>query len=166
MMVKGEPICYIFDGSYHISKSGEVYSCYSSDEHSYFKIKERIGNRGYPVVNLMVDGVHKTVEVHRLLALTFIPNPENKPQVNHKNGNKLDYSLDNLEWTTPSENMQHAMDNGLCIPPKQPCKVIDISTGKEYPSIKKAAVDLNINYSTLKKYLIGLVRNKTSLRYA
>lgn len=101
-----------------------------------------------------------------MLGETFIPNPGNKPQINHKNGNKRDYSLDNLEWVTGSENMQHAMDTGLCKPPKQPRKIIDISTGKEYPSIKKAAADLDISYSNCKKYLLGIVKNKTSLRYA
>jgi hypothetical protein len=165
-MVTGEIAEDILDGSYYINKQGEIYSRYSQGEYYSFRIKERIGTDGYPVVNLTIEGVRKTISVHRLLALTFIANPENKPQVNHKNGNKLDYSLSNLEWSTESENMQHAMDTGLCKPPKQPCKIIDISTGKEYPSIKKAAADLNISYSNCKKYLLGLVKNKTSLRYA
>lgn len=163
-MIKGDGIYDLFDGCYTITREGDIYSGYH--EHCCFEIQKRVGADGYPCANLTVDGVRRTVAVHRLLAITFIPNPENKPQVNHKNGNKLDYSLNNLEWSTPSENMQHAMDNGLCKPPKQPCKVVDISTGREYPSIKKAAADLNISYSNCKKYLLGLVKNKTSLRYA
>jgi hypothetical protein len=61
---------------------------------------------GYPQVKLQPDG--KMRLVHRLLANTFIPNPENKPQINHKNGLRWDLSLDNLEWCTPGENMAHA----------------------------------------------------------
>jgi hypothetical protein len=55
------------------------------------------------------------IALHRLKAITFIPNPENKPQVNHKDGNKLNNDLNNLEWTTISENIQHSYDNGRTI---------------------------------------------------
>ena len=164
-MVTGKIIRELFDSRYYIDDHGAINSRYREDEHYGFRIEEKIGTDGYPNVTLSINGVSKTITVHRLLAIAFIPNPENKPQVNHKNGNKLDYSLDNLEWATPTENMQHAFDNGLCKPPKQPCRVIDISTGKVYTSIKKAAMDLNISYSNCKKYLRGFVKNKTSLRY-
>lgn len=54
-----------------------------------------------------------TRQLHRILAQTYIPNPEGKPQVNHKGGNKYNYSLDNLEWMTGLESVRHAIENGF-----------------------------------------------------
>ena len=161
-MVKGAVCTPIFDGIYTISTDGEIYSFYIDGS----EIKKHVNKDGYPAVSLTVGGNSQSCTVHRLLANTFIPNPENKPQVNHRNGNKLDYRLTNLEWSTASENMQHAVEMGLNKPFFERKKVVDTSTGKEYPSIKEAAADLNINYSSCKKYLLGLVKNKTSLQYA
>ncbi len=64
--------------------------------------------RGYLHVGVTLDGVERTMLVHRLVALAFLPNPENKPQVNHKNCRKQDNRLANLEWMTGKENMDHA----------------------------------------------------------
>lgn len=68
-----------------------------------------MSNSGYKMIRTQ----NKDWYLHRLLAEHFIPNPENKPQVNHIDGNKLNNSLDNLEWVTQSENMRHAFDTGL-----------------------------------------------------
>lgn len=62
----------------------------------------------YPRLILSKDGIKRTEGVHRLVATMFIPNPENKPEVNHINGNKLDFSIPNLEWATKIENEQHS----------------------------------------------------------
>lgn len=67
----------------------------------------------YPVLNLRIKGNKNAKLVHRLLAIAFIPNPENKPQINHKDGNKWNYALDNLEWSTNQENIIHAHQTGL-----------------------------------------------------
>lgn len=75
-------------------------------------------NRGYPRVWFTYNKKNQTQKVHRLIAKTFIPNEENKSQVNHKDGNKLNNSVENLEWVTNEENHLHAKLNGLTNQPK------------------------------------------------
>ena len=70
---------------------------------------------GYARVNLKTGRKAEHKFIHRLVAGAFIDNPNNKPQVNHIDGNKLNNSIDNLEWVTCSENMIHAVENGLVI---------------------------------------------------
>jgi hypothetical protein len=82
-------------------------------------LKKQINAKGYWVITLHIGPERnhkKSFLLHRLIAEAFIPNPENKPWVNHKNGNTLNYQLNNLEWATPSENQQHAYDTGLKTP--------------------------------------------------
>lgn len=67
----------------------------------------------YKFVTLFIKGKQKRMRVHRMVAETFIDNPENKPYVNHINGNRGDNNVENLEWVTPSENTQHAVATGL-----------------------------------------------------
>lgn len=73
----------------------------------------RVGSRGYVVAKIYHDRVFRETFIHRLLTIVFIPNPENKPMVNHIDGNKLNNSLDNLEWVTAIENIRHATKNDL-----------------------------------------------------
>lgn len=65
--------------------------------------------RKYAEIPLKIHGKSKWFMVHRLVAQAFIPNPQNKPQINHKDGNKLNNNVDNLQWCTPSENQTHKL---------------------------------------------------------
>lgn len=75
-------------------------------------MKESVNTSGYSTIRLFKDGRGETVMIHRLVALVFISNPDNKPQVNHKDFNRRNNNADNLEWTTRQENITHAKDAG------------------------------------------------------
>lgn len=89
---------------YIITKTGDIYN-----KHNKRKLKPQLNGKGY----LRVSIGKKLMFVHRLVAQTYIPNPENKLQVNHKDGNKLNNHVDNLEWVNNLENRKHAVNNGL-----------------------------------------------------
>lgn len=72
-----------------------------------------VGKRGYLVLSFKKDGKTFVRTLHRIFAIAWIPNPENKKEINHINGDKCDCSFDNLEWVTPYENMLHARKTGL-----------------------------------------------------
>jgi len=125
----GVTIKYDVSGRYMISNHGNLRSLDRKDsigrelEGRELKL---INRDGYLDVMLCKDGKALRCQVHRLVAETFIPNPENKRTVNHKNGDKTDNRIDNLEWATQSENVKHAYDNGLNAPTK----------GEQHPNSK------------------------------
>ena len=96
-----------YEGLYEISDSGRI-------RNSRGKIlKQSIGTSGYYTTHLYNHTKRQTVMAHRLVAKTFVPNPENKREVNHINGNKTDNRAQNLEWVTPRENITHSYANSL-----------------------------------------------------
>lgn len=97
-----------FDGLYCITEDGKIWSC----RRNKF-LKPSLDKHGYHVIHLSKKGKLFWFRVHRLVAQVFIENQYNKPEVNHKDGNKSNNSVNNLEWVTSSENKYHAFKHGL-----------------------------------------------------
>lgn len=96
--------------NYYVTDLGDVYNRNYNNTGRFHKIQLGLTKEGYFRVHLCKNNKAVNKLVHRLVAKTFIPNPDNKPQVNHKNGDKTDNRVENLEWVTASENAQHALD--------------------------------------------------------
>lgn len=116
---------FIYEGietDYSVSTEGEV----RKDTTNY--ILSQSSQQDYKFVTLLINGQQKRMRVHRMVAMTFIENPDNKPYVNHINGIRYDNNVENLEWVTQSENIQHAVRTGL------------MQSGR-----KKAVIQYNLN---------------------
>lgn len=145
-----------YEGHYQVSNYGNVKSLYFKNKYGVIPNKEKILVplivRGYKRVMLSENGTKIQYSIHRLVAQAFIPNPSNKPCVNHKNGNKEDNRVENLEWCTYSENEIHSRQ----VLGKEPInrkKVNQYSiTGKflnQFKSLAEAGKSINKNYSLI-----------------
>lgn len=116
-------------------------------------LKASLMTIGYVAISMWVDGKEIKKSLHVLLATAFIPNPENKKYINHKNGIRNDNRLENIEWCTQSENIRHCIDvlgktlisNGI--------KIFCIDNGKTYETKAMAARDLKICETSVTRYL-------------
>lgn len=145
--------------NYEINKNGVIRNKHTK------KIMSPKNDKGYKRVTLSNNGKKKTKSVHRLVAEAFIPNPENKKEVNHINGNRTDNRSINLEWCTRSENMKHAFYTGLKYPSGgiKNRKVKIIETGIVYDSLHECARDINGNFSRISDCLNG--KRKSHKKY-
>ena len=127
---------------YLVSDAGEVYSLITDRV-----LKPQSNNKGYLYLKLHHWGKIKAVSIHRLVAQAFIPNPKNLPQVNHKDGNKQNNNVDNLEWVTGKQNRLHAYRTGLTSKFDTPVVQLTISGQliKRFGTIYQAARETGLN---------------------
>lgn len=154
------------EGRYEVSNYGRVKSLLrtgpgekdTQDRSHEHIIRDKMGNRGYKVVSLAYNGRRVYRNVHRLVAAAFLGIPEGMV-VNHIDGCKTNNNLSNLEVTTYTGNLEHAIRTGLSRVPKNPLKPIAVYRGGvlvgEYPSIKQACESLGLNNSSVSKVLTG-----------
>lgn len=143
-----------YEGLYRVNPNGEIYSLISQKIIKPFYRGSRENNK-YLVVDLHQNKKGKTVSVHRIVAEAFIPNPNNLPCVNHKDGNKYNNSVENLEWCTYSENNLHACKTGLKVIPNGTTSKLSKLTYDEVVEIKKCLILGDSQYGTrplAKKY--------------
>lgn len=131
-----------YEGLYQVSNLGRVksltrtYKCSRIKEHIVEPHIEKVS--GYYKFVLWKQGKFKNHFLHRIVAISFLDNPNNYPIINHIDGDKLNNSIDNLEWCTRKENVQHAYKNGL-MTTKKVCKCdINDNVIEIYESIKEA----------------------------
>ncbi len=134
-----------YENEYEINIHGEVYSKerYVKCVHNGVELRKRrlkkptVAANGYHVVCLHKEGRGKMHSLHKLIAQTFIPNPNNYTNINHKDGNKLNNNVDNLEWCTQRHNVEHAYETGLTTRNKP---LVCVETEEKFRSATNAAV--------------------------
>lgn len=164
-----------YEQHYEISNKGRVRSkdrfIVCIDGKTSFRrgklFKPKKHKAGYLFVQLSNKGKTKNHYIHRLVAQAFIENPENKPQVNHLKC-KTCNCVEDLEWSTCSENIQHAFINNLSYKIGN-CQthwkgVINTETGECWPSIKEAAISIGRNYTVVREMLKGRRKNTLALK--
>lgn len=148
------------NGKYQVSRFGKVKSIYTLSKTGVYKptgiiMKGQVNEKGYEKISLgwYENGVYikKKFAVHRLVAMLFVPNPENKPQVNHKDLNPLNNDFRNLEWATAKENTYHAHLNGAVKSKFADVELFDIRQQVEKYGAKYVSEKMGENYSTILK---------------
>jgi len=132
----------MYAGIYEVSTLGRVRSKVTNEIAKPFK-----NERGYMIVKIYLNGMMKNERVHRLVALTFIPNPDHLPQVNHKDYNRTNNQVTNLEWCTAEQNILYSMDNlhGKRV------QCYD----KVFPSVGQCCKYYNVPRTTMQNWLNG-----------
>ena len=147
--------------NYTISDKGEIVNTNTNKE-----LKPYIRKDGYVIISLSKGGKKYKCYLHRLVAETFIPNPDNLPQVNHKDEDKTNNCVSNLEWITSKDNCNYGTRNerqGLGH--SKPIEQYDLEGNfiKEWDSATQVERDLGFNHSNISKCCLG--RSKTAYNY-
>ena len=157
-----------YEGLYQINRNGEIRSLshYTKFKNrtSYHKgklLKMHDNGRGYFKVALCKDGKQKMFYIHRLVAGTFIDNPNNYPQVNHINGNKKDNRVENLEWVTDLENKQHGIANNLYAKGSKCHKKFTKNNVKDIRNSNKKISELAKEYNVSVNSISNIINYKT-----
>jgi len=155
--------------NYLIFPDGRVYSNLTNKF-----LKVNIDKLGYNAYVLQVNGKNKRLYIHRLVAINFIENKYNLTDVNHKDSDKSNNNINNLEWISRRDNILYSINFGFRNPlvkkPRQRHNksskiILDNQTGIFYESTRYAAEAKNINRGSLICKLSGNVRNNTTLLY-
>lgn len=165
-----------YEGKYMVSNIGRI----KSFTHSFVKIlRQPIAREGYCRITLSKKDNQKSCSVHRLVAMAFLPNPLNKPQVNHINSKRDDNRVENLEWCTATENLQHAVKVGFYYSPMKgrkgrlnrlsiPIYQLDLNGRfiKEWDSMSDVQRELGIFATTIAKVCKGKLRQTKGFKWA
>lgn len=142
-----------YEGFYKISNFGRVNSLARNK-----LMSPGIDDKGYLRVCLTKLGIRKTLRMHRMIMLSFVPNPLKRTDINHKNGVKSDCRLCNLEWCTRSENVLHAVRTGLKSRPKGVLNNKAVLNERDVLEIRASRKDRN-------RHTIRLLSNKFGITY-
>ena len=148
-----------YEGLYEVSNLGKV-------RRNGKILKPSKNNWGYLRVNLYKNGIMKSAYIHRLVAQTFLPNPQNLPMINHKDEDKTNNSIDNLEWCTAGYNNSYGTRIKRVVEKNsKPVLQYDFSGKfiKEFSSVSDAAEEIGVSLGTLSGALTG--QQKTSKGY-
>lgn len=149
-----------YEGKYQVSNTGIVIALNFHNQ-KFKKVLHQDFDKftdGYKRVSLYLNGKKKRYSVHRLVAEAFIPNTLNKPCVNHKDSNRINNNVDNLEWCTKKENSEHAVKYGI-FGKKFSKKVKVVETGIIYPSISECARVLGCCHTNITACLKGKAKS-------
>lgn len=154
-----------WEGLYEVNEEGIIKSTpRNGNGYKARVLSQNKDSDGYLVCKMRNGSKVRTTKVHRAVAQAFLQNPENKPQVNHKDGDKTNNHVSNLEWVTPSENILHAKRMGFQIECPNRVRVEQRSLDNSktiavYPSLKEAEKQTGIGWTGISAVIRGLRKN-------
>lgn len=156
-----------YEGLYEVSNLGRVKRLSSNDASKEKILKPQIQRDGYQRVTLSKKGQKKRMAIHRLVAIAFIPNPQNKEQVNHLDADKLNNKLTNLQWATRKENIAHAIALGLMKKSNNPVIATHLDSGEQrhFKSQTEASRELGVYMKNISNALRGRNTNVGKWRF-